>query len=67
MAATFSVTSSSVQVVICQHVKMCRDVKVLFEFPTFAVNYEDQQDIRHLSADNAPASPCDYGECPFVN
>jgi len=44
-----------------------KNVKLLLEIPTFAVNYEDQLDIRHLSADNAPSIPCDYGECPFVN
>jgi len=44
MVATFSVTSCRVQVVICQHVKMCWSVKVLFEIPTFAVNDEDQLD-----------------------
>ena len=52
---------------MCQCVKMCRNVKVLFEIPTFAVNDEDQLHIRHLSAENAPTIPCDYGECPFVN
>jgi len=67
MSATFFVTSCRVQVVMCQCVKMCRNVKVLFEIPTFAVNDEDQLHIRHLSAENAPTIPCDYGECPFVN
>jgi len=58
-----------VQVIIHRFIgcSTCRNLKLVLEGATYAVNDEVPLEMSNLSADNAPIFPCDYGECPFVN
>jgi len=60
---------SRVQVIIHRFIgrSTCRNLKLVLEGATYAVNDEVPLEMSNLSADNAPIFPCDYGECPFVN